>query len=215
MIDSYRTKGLRKKLVDVLISKGITNSAVLKAIGTVPRHAFLDPAFADWAYRDIAFPIDSNQTISQPYTVALQSSLLDVASGSKVLEIGTGSGYQAAVLAEMGIKVYSIERQELLFHKTSAKLRQLGYPQIRTLYGDGWKGAARFAPFDRILITAAAAEIPKELLKQLKIGGHMIIPLGDKEATMLRITKKSDYQFTKKEFGSCRFVPMLKGVNQV
>jgi len=211
--ETYRTKGLRKKLIDILVSKGISNKRVLSVIGNVPRHAFLDPAFAEWAYKDIAFPIDSDQTISQPYTVAMQSSLLDIKPGDKVLEIGTGSGYQAVVLAEIGAKVYSIERQKFLFQKTSERLANMGYSQIRTLFGDGWKGAERFAPFDKILVTAAANEIPKTLLAQLKIGGIMVIPLGNDEQTMLKITKKSESTFSKKEFGTYRFVPMLKGVN--
>lgn len=211
--DTYRTKGLRKKLVKTLISKGITNSKVLEAIGKTPRHTFLDPVFEEWAYKDIAFPIDSDQTISQPYTVAMQSSLLEIKSGDKILEIGTGSGYQAVILAEMGAKVYSIERQKHLFYKTSKKLISMGYEHIRTLFGDGWKGADRFAPFDKILITAAAHEVPKALLSQLKIGGIMVIPLGDDEQKMLRITKISENKFSKKEFGTYRFVPMLKGVN--
>ena len=213
MQDSYKTKGLRKKLVKTLINKGIKNHRVLEAIGKVPRHSFLDPAFAEWAYKDVAFPIDADQTISQPYTVAMQSSLLDIKPGDKILEIGTGSGYQAVVLAEIGAKVYSIERQKVLFQKTSLKLQQMGYSQIRTLFGDGWKGAERFAPFDKIIITAAAGEVPKALLDQLKIGGVMIIPLGVDEQNMLRLTKKGPNQFTKEEFGKYRFVPMLQGVN--
>lgn len=211
--DTYRTKGLRKKLINELISKGITNESVLAAIGRVPRHQFLDPVFADWAYKDIAFPIDAEQTISQPFTVAMQTSLLEVQKGDKILEIGTGSGYQAVILAEVGAKVYSIERQKNLFDQTSVKLMDLGYPQIRTLFGDGWKGAERFAPFDKILITAAAPQIPEVLLSQLSVGGYMIIPLGDKEQKMLRIRKEGQNKFTKKEFGTYRFVPMLKGVN--
>ena len=211
--DTYKTKGLRKKLVNTLISKGITNRTILEAIDRVPRHTFLDPAFVEWAYKDIAFPIDSDQTISQPYTVAMQTDLLDVKSGDKILEIGTGSGYQAVILAEIGARVYSIERQKFLFTKTSKRLLSMGYGQIRTLFGDGWQGAERFSPFDKILITAAANEIPKVLLSQLKIGGIMVIPLGDKDQKMLRIIKKSDDSYSKKEFGTYRFVPMLKGVN--
>jgi len=213
MLDTYRTKGLRKKLVEILIQKGITDQNVLNAIGRVPRHVFLDPAFQEWAYKDQAFPIDANQTISQPFTVAMQSSLLEVKKGDKILEIGTGSGYQAVILAEIGAKVYSIERQKTLFDQTSRKLVQMGYPQIRTLYGDGWKGAERFAPFDKIIITAAAGEVPHALLNQLKIGGLMIIPLGTDVQKMLRITKKGTNSFVKKEFGKYRFVPMLQGVN--
>lgn len=211
--ESYRIKGLRKKLINILISKGISDKEVLAAIGGVKRHKFLDPAFADWAYKDSAFPIDSDQTISQPYTVAMQTILLDLKKGNKVLEIGTGSGYQAVILAELGAKVYTIERHKKLFDKTSGKLVEMGYSQIRTLYGDGWQGAERFAPFDKILITAAASEIPKTLVNQLKIGGIMVLPLGKKEQKMLRIIKKADGKLSKKEFGTYRFVPMLTGVN--
>ena len=212
--DTYRTKGLRKKLVNILISKGIHNKAVLEAIGKVPRHSFLDPAFEEWAYKDVAFPIDADQTISQPYTVAIQTTLLDIQKGDKILEVGTGSGYQAVILAELGVKVYTIERQRRLFDQTNAQLVKMGYSMIRTLYGDGWKGAERFAPFDKIIITAAAADIPQTLLDQLKIGGIMVIPLGKEEQKMLKITKKDKNQFTKQEYGTYRFVPMLKGVNE-
>ena len=211
--DSYRTKGLRKKLIQTLIHKGITNKDVLRAIGNVPRHSFLDPAFAEWAYKDVAFPIDADQTISQPFTVAMQSSLLNVTKGDKILEIGTGSGYQAVILSEIGAKVYTIERQKALFDKTNVRLVNMGYNHIRTLFGDGWKGAERFAPFDKIIITAAASSIPQTLLNQLKIGGTMVIPLGTEEQKMLKITKKDHSTFTKQEYGTYRFVPMLKGVN--
>ena len=211
--DTYRTKGLRKKLVQTLLQKGISNRAVLNAIGRVPRHTFLDPVFAEWAYKDVAFPIDADQTISQPFTVAMQSTLLDVTKGDKVLEIGTGSGYQAVILSEIGAKVYTIERQKKLFDRTSVQLVKMGYNQIRTLFGVGWKGAERFAPFDKIIITAAAADIPNALLSQLKVGGIMVIPLGDDEQKMLKIKKVDLNTFTKKEYGTYRFVPMLKGVN--
>ena len=213
MQDTYRTKGLRKKLVNILIEKGIKDENVLAAIGRVPRHIFLDPVFQDWAYKDVAFPIDADQTISQPFTVAMQTSLLKIRPSDKILEIGTGSGYQAVILAEVGAKVYTIERQKKLFDKTSEVLNNLGYGQIRTLFGDGWKGAERFAPFDKIIITAAAAEIPKALLTQLKVGGLMVIPLGDSEQKMLLIKKEKTGVFTKKECGIYRFVPMLTGVN--
>tara|TARA_Y100000385_G_C13109568_1_gene651660 strand:+ start:5300 stop:5995 length:696 start_codon:yes stop_codon:yes gene_type:complete len=211
--DTYRTKGLRKKLVQTLIQKGITNRAVIDAIGRVPRHSFLEPVFEEWAYKDVAFPIDADQTISQPFTVAMQSSLLEVKRGDKILEIGTGSGYQAVILSEIGAKVYTIERQKVLFERTSKRLVNMGYNQIRTLFGDGWKGAERFAPFDKIIITAAASDIPKILLDQLKVGGIMIIPLGSEEQKMMKIKKKDHSTFTKQEFGTYRFVPMLTGVN--
>ncbi|MEE9373934.1 MAG: protein-L-isoaspartate(D-aspartate) O-methyltransferase [Saprospiraceae bacterium] len=213
--DTYRTKGLRKNLVQILIRKGITNRAVLDAIGRVPRHVFLDPMFAEWAYKDMAFPIDAEQTISQPYTVAMQSSLLEVTKGDKILEIGTGSGYQAVILSEIGAKVYTIERHKILFDRTFERLAKIGYNHIRTLYGDGWKGAERFAPYDKIIITAAAPDIPPALLNQLKIGGIMVIPLGTDEQKMLKIVKKQHNTFTKKEYGTYRFVPMLKGVNSL
>ena len=211
--EGYRTKGLRKKLIEILISKGIKDQNILNAIGKVKRHLFLDPAFADWAYKDIAFPIEASQTISQPYTVAMQTTLLDLKPGDKVLEIGTGSGYQAVILAELGVKVYTIERQESLFHKTAELLKSMGYSQIRTLFGDGWKGAERFAPFDKILITAAASEVPQTLLDQLKVGGIMVIPVGNDEQKMLQIKKIAEHKYSKKEFGTYRFVPMLKGTS--
>ena len=161
--DNYRHKGLRKKLVSELRKKGIIDEKILEAIGSIPRHYFLDPTFDDWAYKDVAFPIEADQTISQPYTVAMQTYLLELKSKERVLEIGTGSGYQACVLSFLGAKVYTIERQEQLFLKTSDFLPEIGYGNIRTLYGDGYKGAPRFAPFDKILITAGAPEIPRDL----------------------------------------------------
>ncbi|MBP6523147.1 MAG: protein-L-isoaspartate(D-aspartate) O-methyltransferase, partial [Saprospiraceae bacterium] len=174
--DNYRQKGLRKKLVAELASKGIKDEQVLEAILKVPRHAFLDKAFEEWSYKDQAFPIDCEQTISQPYTVAFQTSLLKLIKGEKVLEIGLGSGYQACVLFEMGAKVYSIERHKYLHDKTAQRLKHLGYMGIRTFYGDGFLGLPRFAPFDKILITAACPEIPSKLLEQLKPGGLMVLP---------------------------------------
>jgi protein-L-isoaspartate(D-aspartate) O-methyltransferase len=171
-------------------------------------------AFADWAYKDVAFPIDADQTISQPYTVAFQTALLDVAHGDKVLEIGTGSGFQACVLSYLGCKVYTIERQKTLFEKTEKLLKNLGFGKIRTLFGDGYEGAPRVAPFDKISVTAGASELPKKLFDQLKVGGFMIIPYGNGDVQkMLRITKQEDNKAKKEDFGDFRFVPFLKGVS--
>ncbi len=212
-MDTYRHKGLRKQLVKELSQKGISDEAVLNAILAVPRHLFLDNAFDEWAYKDNAFPIDCEQTISQPYTVAFQTSLLDVKPKDKILEIGLGSGYQACVLYEMGAKVYSIERHKHLHDLTLKRLKKIGYPYIRTFYGDGFEGLPRFAPFDKILITAAAPEIPAKLLDQLKPEGIMVLPLNEGNLQkMLRITKTQDGKLKKESFGSFRFVPMLKGV---
>ena len=212
-MDSYRHKGLRKKLVKKLREKGIKDDRILNAVGTIPRHRFIDPAFDDWAYKDVAFPIGSGQTISQPYTVAYQTQLLDIRGKEKVLEIGTGSGYQACVLAEMGVKVYTIERQEKLFKKTYDLLIELGYQRIRTLLGDGYKGAPKFAPFDRILVTAGATEIPQALLDQLKPGGILVIPVGEGETQkMLKVAKDKEGNITEEEFGRFSFVPFLPGV---
>ncbi len=214
MKDSYRHKGLRAKLVKQLKDKGIKDIKVLAAIGAIPRHYFLDNAFDEWAYKDQAFPIGSGQTISQPYTVARQSELLEIFDKCKVLEIGTGSGYQAAVLATMNAKVYSIERQKLLFDKTSSFLPKIGFNSIRTLYGDGYEGSPRFAPFDRIIATAGINEIPKKLFQQLKVGGIMLLPIGDQRGqVMTRILKTSETSYDKETFGKFSFVPFLKGTS--
>ncbi|MBK6543899.1 MAG: protein-L-isoaspartate(D-aspartate) O-methyltransferase [Saprospiraceae bacterium] len=212
MVDSYRHKGLRAQLVAELVKSGIKDEFVLRAIQAVPRHLFLDKAFEEWAYKDTAFPIDCEQTISQPYTVAFQTSLLHLKAREKVLEIGLGSGYQACVLSEMGAKVYSIERHKHLHNQTAERLKSIGYTSIRTFYGDGFKGLPRFAPFDKILITAAAPEVPAELIKQLKVGGILVIPLNvGSLQKMIRITKLEDETLKKEQFGDFRFVPMLKG----
>lgn len=212
MKDSYRHKGLRSNLVKELRNKGIVNGQVLEAIGTIPRHLFLDKAFEEWAYKDVAFPIGNEQTISQPYTVAYQSQLLDIKPKDKVLEIGTGSGYQACVLVLLKAKVYSIERQESLFKRTSAFLPQIGFGAVRTLFGDGYEGAPKFAPFDKIIITASSQTFPSKLLAQLKIGGQMVIPHGDeKQQTMYRITRLAENDFQKEAFDKFAFVPFLKG----
>lgn len=214
MEDNYRHKGLRKKLVKILKEKGISNKPILEAIEKIPRHFFLDKAFEDWAYKDVAFPIDSDQTISQPYTVAFQTQLLEVNPGDKILEIGTGSGYQACVLSELGAKLYTIERHESLFHKTNSLLIKMGYQKIRTFWGDGYKGLPRQAPFDSIIVTCGAPTVPSDLLQQLAIGGKMVVPVGVKTQKMLRIVRKSEKQFTKEDFGDFKFVPFLKGTSK-
>ena len=213
--DNYRHKGMRKLLVEELRNKGIKDENVLTAINNVPRHVFLDSSFLEFAYQDKAFPIGSGQTISHPYTVAFQSSLLDVKKNMKVLEIGTGSGYQACVLAEMGAKVFSIERQRKLYMKTKALLSELN-SRIKTFLGDGNKGLPTYGPFDRILITAAAPEIPQALIEQLKVGGMIVIPLCENEdhQTMLRLTKQEDGSLLREEYGDFKFVPMLKGLGE-
>ncbi len=211
MIDTYKHKGMRKALVKEVAAKGITDKAVLEAIGKIPRHQFLDSSFDRFAYKDVAFPIGAGQTISQPYTVAFQSQLLEIKKGDKVLEIGTGSGYQACVLAELGAKVYSIERQRKLFDKTKLFLSKLGY-RLNLFYGDGYKGLPTYGPFDRIIVTAGAPEVPKDLLLQLKIGGWMVIPIGNqqKEQIMTKIQRVSELDYVQQTYGNFSFVPMLK-----
>ena len=209
MVDSFKHKGLRQKLVENLIFKGIKNEAVLEAIRKVPRHWFMDSSFLDHAYQDKAFPIAANQTISQPYTVAYQTELLEVEANHKVLEIGTGSGYQTAVLCFLEAEVYSIERQLELFKKTSLFLPKIGYVAKRLIFGDGYKGLKADAPFDRILVTAGAPFVPKPLLAQLKVGGRLVIPVGDKEQVMSVFVRTSQKSFKKQEFGNFKFVPML------
>lgn len=211
--DTYRHKGLRKKLIETLKKKGIRDERVLEAIENIPRHYFLDDAFDEWAYKDQAFPIDADQTISQPYTVARMTELLEVKEGDKILEIGTGSGYQACVLAYLNAKVYTIERQEELFLKTSEFLPKINFGHIRTLFGDGYKGSPRFAPFDKILVTAGATEMPNTLLDQLKVGGIMVIPFGKADVQrMLRIKKESPHKYIREDHGSFAFVPFVRGV---
>ena len=213
MQDTHRHKGLRQKLINELRTKGITDERILSAFMDIPRHYFLDKAFSDCAYKDVAFPIDADQTISQPYTVAVQTTLLDIKKGDKILEIGTGSGYQACVLSYLGAKVYTIERQKKLFDKTSRFLHDIGFGQVRTLYGDGYLGAPRFAPFDKILLTAAATEIPQKLIDQLKPDGIMVVPLGSGDIQqMKRIIKNTDGTIREENYGNYRFVPFLKGI---
>ena len=214
MQDTFRHKGLRKKLIEQLRLKGITNEAVLQALEKIPRHLFLDLAFLEFAYQDKPFPIGSGQTISQPYTVAFQTQLLDPKPREKVLEIGTGSGYQACVLAEMGVKVFSVERQKKLFEKAKTFLPELGF-QIRLFYGDGYKGLPPFAPFDKILITAGAPYLPEALIQQLKPGGRLVVPIGNSNhQEMTLITKLPDGTAEIKEFGGFLFVPMLENKAQ-
>jgi protein-L-isoaspartate(D-aspartate) O-methyltransferase len=211
MVDNYQHKGLRKKLVDTIASKGILDSRILEAINNIPRHLFMDSGFLKFAYEDKPFPIGAGQTISQPYTVAYQTELLQVKKGDKVLEIGTGSGYQACVLSEMGAKVFTIERQKKLYSKTKQFLPELGYRTIKCFYGDGYKGLPAFAPYDSILVTAAAPEIPLALLDQLRVDGVLVVPLGKADLqVMVRLTKKQNGEIAQERFGGFRFVPLLK-----
>lgn len=212
--DSYRHKGLRKKLVDSLRDKGITDENVLNAMMHIPRHFFLDTALEHIAYQDRAFPIGEGQTISQPYTVAYQTQLLEVSPYQKILEIGTGSAYQAMVLAEMGASVFTIERQKKLFDQNKNFILRSKYPLIKFFYGDGFEGLPTFAPFDKVIITAAAPFVPPKLLDQLKPGGKMVIPVDDDgKQKMMRITKNADGTFHEETFSDFSFVPMLKGRN--
>lgn len=213
MKDLFVHQGMRKRLVEVLRKKEIKDENVLNAIGRVPRHLFMDSSFVDHAYTDKAFPIAADQTISQPYTVARQSELLQVKEGDKILEIGTGSGYQAAVLLELGAEVYTIERQNELFKKAQLFLPKLNYQPKKLVFGDGYKGLPEFAPFDGIIVTAGAPYLPNDLLAQLKIGAKLVIPLGDSVQIMTVITRTSNTEFVKEEFGEFRFVPMLEDKN--
>ena len=210
--DTLRHQGLRKRLVEGLRIKGIRDPKVLDAIGKVPRHLFMDSGFIQFAYRDQAFPIGAGQTISQPYTVAFQSELLQVKERDKILEVGTGSGYQAAVLVEMGASVYTIERQKELYLKAQMLLPQIGY-NPKFFLGDGYKGLPTYGPFDQIIVTAGAPFIPEDLLTQLKIGGRMVIPVGSNEKQeMVVITRNGEDDYTKEKHGTFVFVPLLKGV---
>jgi len=211
--DTNKHQGLRNQLAKVLEEKGIKDKNVLETIKKIPRHLFLNSSFEDFAYQDKAFPIGAGQTISQPYTVAFQSQLLDVKKDHKILEIGTGSGYQTAVLCLLGAKVYSIERQNELFKTTSLLLPKLGIRPKHLSFGDGYKGLPNHAPFDSIIVTAGAPIIPKPLMEQLKIGGKLVIPLGEKDQIMTMLIRKNETQFEKHEFGDFKFVPLLENKN--
>ena len=214
--DEYLFQGKRKRLVEILRTKGIRNQKVLLAIEKIPRHLFFDtstarPALLDHAYSDKALPIGAGQTISQPYTVAFQTEQLEINPGEKILEIGTGCGYQTAVLLEMGARVYSIERQKTLFDKTKLFLPYIGYKGAKLIYGDGYKGLPQFAPFDKIIVTAGAPYIPNDLLLQLKVGGIILIPLGEGDTQeMVWLKKSSETAFDKKVLGNFKFVPLLQ-----
>ncbi len=213
MEDNFRHQGKRRNLIDKLREKGITDEQVLKAIFEVPRHLFLDSSFEDHAYQDKAFPIAAGQTISHPFTVAFQSQLLAIQKNDKVLEVGTGSGYQTAVLCALGAKVYTIERQHELYKKTSIFLQKLGYRPKYTSFGDGYKGIKEYAPYDKILVTAGAPYIPKSLMAQLKVGGKLVIPVGEDPQIMTVLVRTSAKSFDKETYGEFRFVPLLENKN--
>lgn len=213
MKDTAKHQGLRNQLVTLLQEKGIENKNVLEAIRKIPRHLFINSSFEDFAYQDKAFPIAAGQTISQPFTVAFQSELLKVEKDHKILEIGTGSGYQTAVLCLLGAKVYTVERQNELFKTTSQLLPKIGIRPKHMSFGDGYKGLPNFAPFDSIIVTAGAPSVPQPLLAQLKIGGRLVIPLGEENQIMTLFTRKNETQFEKHEFGAFRFVPLLEDKN--
>jgi len=206
--DSFKHKGLRKALVEEIKEKGISDMGVLEAIGTIPRHVFLDSSLDNIAYQDKALPIGCDQTISQPFTVAFQTQLLNLEVNEKVLEIGTGSGYQTSVLCQMKARVFTIERHKPLYIRAKSILKLMKY-NAKCFFGDGYKGLPAYAPFDKIIITCGAKVIPSDLVSQLKVGGFMVIPLGDNTQTMYRITKKSNTELTKEKFGDFKFVPML------
>jgi protein-L-isoaspartate(D-aspartate) O-methyltransferase len=214
MTDSYRHKGLRKQLVEAIRKKGIADETVLAAMLSVPRHFFLDKAFEEHAYEDKPFPIGHDQTISQPYTVAYQTVLLQVKSGHKILEIGTGSGYQAAVLAALGARVFTIERQEGLHLQAKSLLESMGFHSIRCFFGDGSIGLAKYAPYDGIIVTAGAPVIPEPLKQQLAIGGILVIPVGEGTQQMVRIQRVSETEFAEERLVACKFVPFLPGVSK-
>ncbi len=213
MKDTHKHRGMRNKLAETLSAKGIQDTKVLDAIKTIPRHLFLDSSFEDHAYQDKAFPIGAEQTISQPYTVAFQTELLQVKPNHTILEIGTGSGYQTAVLLHLRAKVYTIERQQELFKKTKLFFSKMHYRPKKVIFGDGYKGLPEQAPFDGIIVTAGAPEVPKPLMSQLKVGGRLVIPVGVEEQVMTLFTRKSEKEFEKQELGSFRFVPLLENKN--
>ena len=213
MKDTFRHKGKRQQLAAIVEAKGVKDKKVLAAINKIPRHLFMDSSFEDHAYQDKAFPIAADQTISQPYTVAFQTELLEIKKGDSVLEIGTGSGYQTAVLCELGAKVYSIERQRELYRKTKVFLSKIGYRPKYLSFGDGYKGLDEYAPYDKIIVTAGAPYVPNPLLAQLKVGGRLVIPVGENVQVMTLFVRKSAKEFEKKEFGDFRFVPLLEDKN--
>ena len=213
--DNYKLKGLRKKLISELKEKGIMDEKVLAVMMDLPRHFFIEQGFEEWAYKDAPFSIGEEQTISQPYTVAIMTQLLEVKEGDKILEVGTGSGYQASILSLLGGQVFTIERHESLCNKTRNLLNQLGLKNIKLILGDGYGGFSAAAPFDKIIVTAGAQSIPKTLIDQLKIGGIMVIPVGDDIQEMIRITKIDEKVIKKESFGKFQFVPFLPGVNPV
>jgi len=210
MIDTSKHQGQRKQLVDQLKDKGINDSKVLDAIATVPRHLFMDPSLEEYSYLDKAFPIAAGQTISQPYTVAFQTQLLKVKNGEKVLEIGTGSGYQASILVNLGVKLYTIERQQELYKKASRLLNNLGLKPKKTIFQDGTLGLAEHSPYDAIIVTAAAETVPKIFLDQLSVGGRLVVPVGKNSQKMIRYTKIKENKIKREVFGNFRFVPLLK-----
>jgi len=214
MKDTYRHKGLRKKLITTLREKGVDNEQILAAISTIPRHLFLEKAFEEWAYVDKAFPIGNKQTISQPYTVAYQTHLLEVKKREKILEIGTGSGYQATILAYLGARIYTVERQKALYDKTKELLNDLGFKGIRTFLKDGMLGLPDHAPFDKILVTAAAKQIPKALLSQLRVGGILVIPVGEEFQKMCKVVRLSETKYSRTYYDDFQFVPLLSGLNK-
>ena len=213
MRDTLKHRGMRNKLAKVVALKGVKDKKVLNAIREIPRHLFLDSGFEAHAYQDKAFPIGAEQTISQPYTVAFQTELLQLKPNAKILEIGTGSGYQTAVLLNLKAKVYTIERQQELFKKTRLFFSKMGYRPKKLVFGDGYKGLEDDAPFDGIIVTAGAPNVPKALLSQLKIGGRLVIPVGIDEQVMTLYVRISEKEFEKKEFGNFRFVPLLENKN--
>ncbi|MDA3929112.1 MAG: protein-L-isoaspartate(D-aspartate) O-methyltransferase [Prolixibacteraceae bacterium] len=213
MNDSLLHKGMRKRLVETIVSKGISNQNVLNAIGNIPRHLFMESGFVNFAYKDQAFPIGAGQTISQPYTVAFQSQLLQVKPNDKILEVGTGSGYQAAVLVELGALVYTIERQQELYVKVQQLLPSIGY-HPRFFYGDGYKGLPTYGPFDGIIVTAGAPFVPQDLLDQLKIGARLVIPVDNGDHQIMKvITRVDENEFDEQHYGNFAFVPLLNGTN--
>jgi len=213
MEDTTKHQGLRRQLIEILQEKGISSAQVLQVMSSIPRHFFMDPGLVNFAYEDQAYPIAADQTISQPFTVAFQTQLLEVAPHHKVLEIGTGSGYQTAILLGLSSQVYTVERQQELFKKTQRLFTKLNLRPKKVVFGDGYKGLPTTAPYDRILVTAGAPEVPKELLEQLTIGGKLVIPVGRKEQIMMRFSKISEKNFDKESFGKFRFVPLLNNKN--